>query len=362
MAGSFYSTVDESNFLLPDMGDYYDENLIENFINNIKNNSNESAAYYIEEPFTTSLGYFPEYEAFVISATPQIAKYDTDNNNIGYKNEDLNTIDGDTAYFYIDSIKDGGRPFTINSTSYNSFKDYIYSNVTPNTFNSNSFIARLVGIDAPEISHYSIIPYSKEDYNKNNGIVSMTIKRAKAENIEVVYDKSKERSDNEIAKFIYYNENKNKLVEIVDTFNTYPYELNRVNKFIQTYFNTIDQYTQEININDNNIMYLKIVTSSNIDNNSKEDGIKAKNYMNYLLKKASDIRIVVDANNIQWKGYAEGPYHIDYGIFSLDGLWKYIKDLWNKLFSHNEYYIYGGFNGFGQDSYRRFLSSIYVKV
>ena len=106
MAGSFYSTVDESNFLLPDMGDYYDENLIENFINNIKNNSNESAAYYIEEPFTTSLGYFPEYEAFVISATPQIAKYDTDNNNIGYKNEDLNTIDGDTAYFYIDSIKD----------------------------------------------------------------------------------------------------------------------------------------------------------------------------------------------------------------------------------------------------------------
>ena len=362
MAGSFYSTVDESNFLLPDMGDYYDENLIENFINNIKNNSNESAAYYIEEPFTTSLGYFPEYEAFVISATPQIAKYDTDNNNIGCKNEDLNTIDGDTAYFYIDSIKDGGRSFTINGTSYNSFKDYIYSNVTPNTFNSNSFIARLVGIDAPEISHYSIIPYSKEDYNKNNGIVSMTIKRAKAENIEVVYDKSKDRSDNEIAKFIYYNENKNKLVEIVDTFNTYPYELNRVNKFIQTYFNTIDQYTQEININDNNIMYLKIVTSSNIDNNSKEDGIKAKNYMNYLLKKASDIRIVVDANNIQWKGYAEGPYHIDYGIFSLDGLWKYIKDLWNKLFSHNEYYIYGGFNGFGQDSYRRFLSSIYVKV
>ena len=143
MAGSFYSTVDESNFLLPDMGDYYDENLIENFINNIKNNSNESAAYYIEEPFTTSLGYFPEYEAFVISATPQIAKYDTDNNNIGYKNEDLNTIDGDTAYFYIDSIKDGGRSFTINGTSYNSFKDYIYSNVTPNAFNSNSFIASI---------------------------------------------------------------------------------------------------------------------------------------------------------------------------------------------------------------------------
>ena len=361
MADSFYSSVSQDKFKLPDMGDYYDEDLVEEFMNELSKVDYESPEYYIEEPFSTTLGYHSECEAFVIKAKAQIPSNDNDNHKIGAKNVGLNALDGDTMYFYISSIDDGGNSFNIRNTDYDSFTDYIYANTTYDKFNSDTFILRSVGIDCPEVVHYGLVPYLKSDYEAKKNITTMTIARAKNNGPDIIYDEYINRDDNTLADFLYYNEEKTKLVEIVKKFDYYPFDNNidYSKIFTELYFGTETNLLEEEIKNE--IVWLKVAVSSNLKPNLAKKGIDAKDIYVDLLRQAVDIRIVIDANQIQWLGYATGPFKVDYGVFSLDGMWTYIKSQWIRLFGDGVY-KYAGFNSFGQDAYKRFLGTTYVKI
>ena len=118
-----YSAVDEKFFKTPDMGDYYDEDLIEEMMSSIDPNNPKNATYYVETPFSTTLGYHPDYEAFVLKADAMIKKNDSKyGGTTGAEKEYLNDIDADTMPFYLDSVDDGGMPFELNGETYKSLK------------------------------------------------------------------------------------------------------------------------------------------------------------------------------------------------------------------------------------------------
>ena len=101
--------IDESWEKTPDMGEYLDNDLILDMAERLSNGET-NGEYFIENPFSTALGYHKSENVFVISAKPKTV------------------IDGDTIKLDYDSIEDGGEPFVFigDDTSYDSVKQYIY--------------------------------------------------------------------------------------------------------------------------------------------------------------------------------------------------------------------------------------------
>lgn len=344
MAG-FYNIVEEEYFKLPDMGEYYDEELVEQFLEEIDSANPDKVAFYMEEPFTTKLGYDSEYDAFVIKAEAQIT----------HKNDVLNATDGDTMIFSIDSIEDGDVSFTANGKEYKNFKSYFRSMSKADTYLTNSFSIRTVGIDAPEITHYSVIPYDSD-----NNIKEMTLSQAK--NNGVVYDKSLVREDDEKISCISTDENKKKYYEVVERYSQYPFDsyLSPEDIFNEIYYN--DSVVSSSETSTKEVEYLKIVTSSAQEKDTDtEYGMLAKTELINLIKDAEDIRIVIDNRQLSNAGLANGPYKSSYDVSSISSLSGYIKNLWLKIFGENVY-KWLGWNAFGQDKYNRWLGSIYIKT
>lgn len=358
MAG-IYNQVDDKNFKLPDMGEYYDQDLVEEFLKNVDKNNIKDAAFYIEEPFNTKLGYYPEHEVFVIKAIPQLAKYD-DDSKIGAENEECNHIDGDTMNFFIDSIEDGGSPFNIRGKSYNSFKEYAKSKSNPKEFLSNTFKLRHVGINAKEVSHYTLSPYDP-NVNKTK---FMTIKEAKTNG--ALYDKTTIRNDNEKVEFLYINQNKNKLCEIKEKYTRYPFDKGNINN--EAIFNNLylknSMYKEEKG-STKKVGFMKVVYTDDQEESQIKDNINygtmAKDIMIDLLNNYEDMRIIIDGKQLQNAGLADGPYKETYNLSSIEDFTNYIKDIWARLFGE-DVYKWLGFNAFGQDKYRRWLGAIYLKI
>lgn len=360
MAG-FYNLIDEANFKKPDMGEYYDENLMEEFLSQVDSNSPKNAAYYVEEPFSTRLGYHKEYEAFVIYAKPMTKFYYKEE---GQYNEDMNNIDGDTVYFDLNSVNDGGMPFEINGGRYTGFKHYCFNKMDSSDYRQGIFKIRSVGVDAPEIPHYSVITVKKEDANK-------LIKYYTKEEIEkyhssLIYEKNKNRVSGEEYPFIYKNEDKKgKLYEIVDTGYSKDVFSNTLEG--KSLSNAINKMLSNKELSEKpNYICMKIVSTdkqTESDMNGEVNmGILAKDIMIETLAKAEDIRIVVDAKQLIYEQGFAGVYEkLGEGLTDDQNVWDLVKAFYTKCFGEN-LFKYPGFTTFGQDTYKRFLGAIYVKM
>ena len=120
------------------------------------------SVFYTQNP-PSKLGYSTD-NTFTLEYTSKIAKEDLE------KKLALNKVDGDTFFFDIDYLDDGGESFTMkNGESYESFKQYCKAN----NLDSLNLTVRSIGIQCPEIPHKTI-----QAMNKDN-IVSMTIPEAK---------------------------------------------------------------------------------------------------------------------------------------------------------------------------------------
>lgn len=351
-----YSAVDEKFFKTPDMGDYYDEDLIEEMMSSIDPNNPKNATYYVETPFSTTLGYHPDYEAFVLKADAMIKKNDSKyGGTTGAEKEYLNDIDADTMPFYLDSVDDGGMPFELNGETYKSFKDYVYNKTDFITFKQKAFKVRSVGINAPEVPHYKIVPMTDEDAKTKLKEVSLSeMKRG-----GYVYEINKDRNQDKYP-FIFID---NKWREVVNGKNLDGTYGSRQHPFKDS--KEYDGASQNENNKSRYYTYLVKDEQSTLDMNGDVNlGILATREAIELLESAQDIRIVLDAKQLQKSPNYSGIYETLLEGWNEDNsLWEIIRAMYIKTFGESLTTVkYAGFGTFGQDSYKRFLGAIYVKA
>lgn len=343
---SFLNSISEKNFKTPDMGDYYDEELVEELLGNIDPSNPKSAAYYVEEPFTTNLGYHPHQEVFVLKADPIIKRYDSKHNTAsGEKAEDLNGIDGDTMQWYLDSVEDGGEPFVINGEPYNSFKEYAYAKSKFSTYKSRIFITRFIGINAPEVPHYGVMPFTRSDIKEN-----ITIREAKKEGYFYEKNKVRGKGDDSTTTFVF---NSGKWCEAEYEGDKYPYS-------------TAKELDGAGALSKPGVKYYKVLME---DDQTEQDvkgdinlGILAKQKCLELLNAASDMRIIIDASQLSSSPkYSEAYKTLMKGWTEDNSLWEIMQATYKITFGE-EMKKYTGFTTFGQDSFKRFLGAVYVKA
>lgn len=340
----FYSIVNEEKFKLPDMGEYYDEDLVQELLQKTASSKPIDQAYYIEEPPRTALGYHPDYECFVMKAQRIKDK----------EYEETNVIDADTMRFSIDSIDDGNRPFTANGQNYRGIKEYLHSRMNMQDAKNKELIVRSVGINAPEICHMKVVTASKEQFEDN--VVKKTIDEIiEYENEHragsIVYEKLKERKTGEKYSFIKQG---NRLFEIVkDCGKDEPYpDSKRASRISELEKQKIEHY-------------LIIV---NEDKQKQEDlngtintAIQGKDLYLKLLDGAEDMRLILDGKQLNVDNKLSGPYQIlQYGLEADQGTSDLFEAFLQATFGDS--YKLPKLNTWGQDGYRRFFGCVYVKT
>lgn len=340
-----YNTINESNFRQPDMGEYYNEELMEELLQSIEPSNAKSAAYYVEEPFSTTLGYYEDYSAFVLKAEPVIKKYDDKyNTSQGERNETINAIDADTIPFYLESVSDGDMPFEINGEEYSNFRQYAKNKMDFGSFKNKIFKIRTVGINAPEVPHLEITPVKESDLNNKN-IIRYFSTELIGQRSDLIYLVNTDRTESQY-RFIY-NEEDNTWHEVVESHGTtYPFKNEDPKKTGVEYFTTVSSDEQ---------------TTLDMDGDTNL-GLYATEVMLSLLKNAEDIRIVLDAKQLYTsKQYSTAYQILQDGWTKDNSLWKIARAMWHRAFG-DSIYKYAGFGTFGQDAYRRFLGAVYVKT
>lgn len=353
---SYIDTINSDKFLTPDMGEYYDQDLVQELFDKVDKNNSKKPAFYIETPFTLETGYYKNRNAFVIKADPVIPKNDTSTNKDGQLNVALNRVDGDTMLFKIDTVDDGGMPFEVDGVNFNSMSHYFKTYMNRADFRNGVFSVRTVGVNACEIPHYGITVLSEEDYNKNSK--KMNLKEIKAiENSTeggIMYEKLNKNNDSTVYDFIYLKD-KRTYYEVKNKSTTHPYPLSSEG---------IAATNKMSSKNDKKYLYLTIVNSDSQTeddlNGDRNMGIEAKDILIELLTKAQDIRLVLDQQQLKMKPGYSGPYNQLLGYTRDQELWDILSNF--AKMSLGDYTLYPRYNTFGQDAYRRFLGCIYVKI
>ena len=343
-----YNNINIRNFMLPTMGEMIEEDLMNDLLKEFANqdgdndsddaHSAEKSAYYVEQPFSTTPGYHDVEAAFVLR---------TKNLHEAAKEEtwEYNHYDGDTTSYLISDIDDGDESFTFNDgKTYRSFKDY-YRKMG----GSSSLTIRHAGIDAPEIPHYVIQAVPK--HNKNFLIEEMTYKEVKEllnTNNKVYYVKHPVNND-KTAVVSRKNEDKIKLLKVEQNNKLVYYELiEKINA------NKIEGAHEDYE-------YYKILGKEDETTfDTVLDGYKAQKLIKDMMESASEILLVVDANQLtvermstKSKTFNSLYYATDAIDFLLEEWEKSYRDLPSTNFSYHPY---------GSDKYTRSMGVVYVKT
>lgn len=302
-------------------------------------NKRSSPIFFIEEPPEKEVGYYDSKKIMVVKGTPIIEAKGDDPVSIAYgkKVEEYNEIDGDTIKFHLDSLQDENTSFSVGNKTYKSLKEFAYNQ------NDESLRVRMLGIDAPEVVHYSVIPTYTSELNKYK--VVKTYGQIKSDK-QYVYT-SKAYNDDDSITF-YKNEDKY-------------YEI--INEDDDTY----RHFTTSLGTIGNNISFVKIVSVNATIGKSQEyidEGERAKKLAIDLLAKAKDIVLVLDHQTMNRKNstlpstYYDDIYLTENSV--LKRLFVFISSRWNEMLGVKRY-RYMGFNAPGLDNNGRFLGAIYIK-
>jgi len=368
-----FSTPTIEDFLVNDLS----ESVLEDFRKTYKSTGHNGPAFYVEAPYKTEPGFYQDANVLIVRAQPVIPGYGKNDEEIADAEREYNTnaFDGDTLHFFIDSIEDDGKPIIVGESTYSGLKDYIRANSPVVQMNKGKFGLRFVGVNAPEIPHYSIIPADESQ------TLWVQYGQVKNDTYKYVLDKSIIRNDNDQIKVVKL---KNKYHEIVRNADAQPNDNSNAayyytDKKLQT---NIKQAIEDLNSlglmesaraeREREILatkFFRIVTtdeSEGYDNAKK--GLKARDTLVKLLGQAEDMVLMIDCKTLNRKSgnYPNGmtQYDDDYflnawGIIKYP--WDQICDLWKSLFGEVGY-RYLGFNMYGQDAYKRFLGALYVKI
>ena len=355
--------IDETWELTPDMGEYLDNDLIMNMAQAITDGE-VGGEYFIENPFSTSLGYHQAENAFVISSKPKTV------------------IDGDTVKLDYDTIQDGGNPFVFigDDKPYDSVKEYIYQ-TTNLTKTSSKLTLRLIGINAPEIPH-CVTTYVNEDiksyYTKYNSFID-----ANCNNVQLYSDKECTKkeclAERKNFNLFYYNpvnidysksydikfeygspRNNNDVIEFIKISG----ENEDSTAYCEVIKKNIESKIEESGEDLNLPKYLICLSNSTEQKDNPEyqkQAIKAKHVVEDCISNAKDIIIVLDGtsfkhqkNEIPFKYRDESQKLSDNPMYAFT---VFFKNLTGKEVSYTRL----GYRFFGQDYNGRNLGAIYVK-
>jgi hypothetical protein len=347
--------INPNRFRLPTTDDFYvndiSQDTVKQLYNSLGSTSKEDCLSYIETPYNTIPGYYDDAKVIIVKATPIMpSQGDSENRKKGDRALAMDEFDGDTVYFSIGSIVDGNKPVQIDGKQYAGLKAFIKGNSSDAEIAKERFGVRFVGVNAPEIPHYILVPYSDDDIIKKK-FSDIT------NNADFLYDHSIDRTSDSELKFI---ELSNKYYEVV--IDNYSDDELR------------DSIAAALKKNPNNPCipgrkYAKVVwTDVSVPGDKVALGLKAQKELLALVERSEDVLLMIDHKTINRKS---GTYPTEYGDYDDDffaDLWNVVsrpldavKMMWERVFGESGL-RYLGFNMYGQDAYKRFLGAMYVKV
>lgn len=349
----------DKSFLLPKDSDYrmsaafaeYTKNATP--MDNIR--SSKGVLYYVDgNLYNTTPGFYPEANVIVARATPIAPGMGTaENRRLGERAKEINRYDGDTMYFSSDSIDDGNIPITVGDHTYANFREYLAGNSSIGNVIASEFGVRFLGLNCPEITHYSIIP-------RPDGLATKTMKFSEVENEpNYTYDRTKDRKPDDILTFVQvddqYNMDWNEVVE-------FNYRDSKIEYDMAEQIKRHPEHEAIIR----NMVYYKIVASddSELSKSYQAAGLAAKRAVEKVLEGAEDVLLMIDHKTINKRsGDAPSAYDDDYWTKKWNLMahpYDGIRRIWDSLFGTIGY-RYLGYNTYGQDAYKRFLGTMYVK-
>lgn len=335
------SIIAAENFILPDIDDFLKEDISLEHLKQVEEQvSGESgnglaAKFYYENPYTTELGYNEKANIFVLSGKPLFL---TGEGSIADEEISLNRIDGDTIDFNLFDIKDGGKPFSLLGSKYNSFAEYVNK-----TGENNKVPVRFLGLNTPELIHYSLLdkntPTSKLEF------ITLTVKELKKANYTYIYDryKYKDADDETKIKFIRLNKDELTWFELIsDNYKTTsPATINGKTEMV-----TRETYK-----------FVSACSYSYLTKNHIECGKKLQTEVKDMMTKAEDILLVLDAKSFS-RQFHDRPQYNNYRISK--SISSRISDLWEQAMLQNEVTYHFGYPG--RENNNRFLGMIYLKI
>lgn len=346
----------DEDFSLPQDEDFSQESLSVDLYNKL-NKGEIDTPLYLETPFSTTPGYYPDERVFIATAVPYVEaavekniKGDTRAKRLARQHEQLNSDDGDTVYFMNSTLFSGESAFSLGDTAYENLDEFLKIQSNKN----GKFGVRFLGINTPEIPHYISTPMIPED------IYSFTYGEIKSKSNFVVssYEISKnnsiiDRKDSDTIKFFYDSEN-DTYYEIIET------------RFELAYEDLTDDDAEDIKkLEQLGGTIGKILYNDSSSKETVKKGLEAAEVVRKMMGDAEDICLMLDQQSLnRQSNYYESPYNDDYYSYGYaHGLtpFRTIKNYWNKFFSDARY-KYMGFNAWGQDNNKRMLGTVYLKV
>lgn len=345
--------LEDEDFSLPTDIDFASENFSVDLYNKL-NNGELDFPLYLETPFSTKPGYYEDERVFIATAVPYVkaavkthlGSSNTIALNVAESHEQLNSDDGDTVYFMNETLYSGESAFTLGDRSYENLDEFL--NIQSNK--NGKFGVRFLGINTPEIPHYTSTPMIPEDIHefkygeiksKSNFVFSK---------FKIVGDSILDRTDDETMSFFYDSEN-----------STY-YEI--VEKHFAPGYLDLDEEKKK-NLESLGGTIGKIVYTDESVKTTVKKGLEAAATVREMIGKAEEICLMLDQQSLnRQSNYYESPYNNDYYSYNFSHAltpWNTIKNYWNRFFSDARY-KYMGFNAWGQDNNKRMLGTIYLKV
>lgn len=363
-----------TGFNTPTMGEMIEEDLAYDAMMKIVEGIDDSgdpklAAFYMDAPYSESLGYHDDVGAFVVEATVKKELY----NGIDVS-WIWNKYDGDTIKFYLKDLNDGGNSFVIAGREYESIQDYYWNTYKNSLTNGISyspaqnadelnFAIRYVGIDCAEVPHLEPMAVAPED----NKIIEKKISEIKNNSSKYVYMKYPvesidgqyqivQRKDTDVVKMLYVDGIYKEIVP-VDKKTLKPQSFSTKNPNYEI------ANLSGVTYKPGTTTYL-IVSVDESESATVTDAYKARDNNKKILDKANNkVTLVLDANSMTLSeiGALSGE-NIYYGslFYTKAVISNMIKQY--KL-STTDLRIQGlAYSLFGADTYGRMLGAVYTQA
>ena len=368
-----------TGFDTPTMGEMIEEDLAYDAMMKILEQIDDSsdptlAAFYMDAPYSETLGYHDDVGAFVVDAKMKQEKY----NGIDVS-WIWNKYDGDTINFKLKDLNDGGKPFKIAGREYKNIQEYYWntyknslSKSDGNTLSSSptqnadelNFSIRYVGINCAEVPHLEPMAVAPKDHK----IIEKKIGEIKNNSKQYVYmkypvekDKNGEykivqRSDSDVVKMINVDGVYKEIVPVdKKTLKPLSFKTKNPNYEISN--------LSGIKYADGTKTYVTVAVDES-QSATVTDAYKARDNNKKIIDKAGGkVRLVLDANALTLSeiGALSGNL-LYYGSFF------YTKEVLAHMYnqykkSTTDLRLQGlAYSLFGADTYGRMLGAVYTQL
>lgn len=319
--------ITEDKFKTPSMGDYYigevDDTylqLIDAQLRGTPAGDAKKAAFYMETPAVTTLGYYPDQGVYFFKA------------KTAFTQEDLDTglVDGDTINVRISDIIDYGDDERVidylkQGISYAAEQRKSIAKIAADQSvpaATDDFLIRFVGIDAPEIPHWSI--------ERNVDLSKFTTKEMKYSEVK----------GNEDYLCVLVKEG-------ADRLDTDPVKLIRLG----------DSTWAEYKAYGGDLL---VLSKDNSKAELLSQGFAAQKAVYDLINKAGNELYLMLDGNVLARNATQYPARFGGDIYKGD-IVNTFKQFANSIMDPNQYRL-AGFNLLAQELYGRFLGAIYLKI